>query len=169
VSRGRGGRRLALVGVVALVLALLGGCRWSDDVTGRDCTGAGCDDHVSVRLTGTGLAFGDRIAVELCLDDRCGRAEGELEQTSTVGTGTTDLGSGTRMDAWLDGDLLVLVLEAGEPGSLRGFDGLLRVDVRSDGAEVAAFTETVSPAQFHPNGPDCEPTCWIVRLERSAV
>ena len=140
-------RRTALTILAALVL--LGGCGFSP----IGCTQAGCESGVRFTLAQDLLAETE-YQVVACVDDRC--AEGVLE----VGP-NTDGSDGPLSLAIGDTDTVFYSL-----GQLE-LNGEHQVALRVQAADGELLAEWEGLAEFErtqPNGPMCEPTCWLAEV-----
>ncbi len=138
---------------VAVVFAtsFVAGC------TDGACTEAGCRDGLNVVLeTGEERQIKGPLAAEMCLDDRCYTARGEISKRRGVGEGP-----------------LVVFAYGGELSaelSLAGRDldeqteHSLTLSIRVARGPAREYETDFTFDKVQPNGPDCAPTCLFAHL-----
>lgn len=139
----------AVLGLAVLVGGLLTGC---------GCTQAGCESQVIFHLTAD-LRNGVAYDVEACLDDDCSTATIEVP---VVGGDEpfTGLEEGGIL-LLTDSDEIHLTLPEGDYGGAHR----VSLDVRtSDGDVVVTVDEQTDFERYRPNGPLCEPVCWLAEV-----
>lgn len=134
---------------LALLVAslLLGGCGFAP----FGCTAAGCESGVLFTLE-RDLVTGSEYRVVACVDERC--AEGGL-QVGPDADGT-------------DGPLsLVVGTDVADTIFYRLDEGGHRISLTVHAADGELLVEWEGTAEFgrtQPNGPWCEPTCWLAEV-----
>ena len=131
------------------------------------------------RISSAGLRPGERVHLNLCLDEDCATAEGRLgsmrdgflPNKPVVYADDVDLGARGDIHAYLDGDELVVEVDAqyDDHADLAG-EGVrdFRLEVFRQGSNRDAAINIDTEAPFdrqQPNGPDCEPVCWRADLD----
>jgi len=129
---------------------------WGTQSSPHLCTLIGCDSAVIFQVP-VDLEVDIAYDVEACVDDVCERqvlrvplpADGPF-------TGTTQ-GS---ISLFIDTDTITYTLGDRElPG-----DHHARLTVRRDGDPIVEDETDVQFARTQPNGPGCEPVCWIAEV-----
>lgn len=124
---------------------------------GIACTLAGCSDGVWLNL-GPREAYGslEQLSLRVCFGDDCS------ENQISVGACVTPVTDASGQESCVPG-----VTTAGaRPTTPFGPDPqTISVTVTDDSGKTwISTTQQVSTTPFHPNGPDCSPTCRVVRL-----
>ena len=121
-------------GALALVAAL-SGC---GAFTPHGCTAIGADPGVTVTLAGNGWTV--PLTVEVCVTDNCSSSPAVTSTAHAIFIRNTGLTSRKPTD-------VVITVRA------------------EDGTILAPPTHSiVSPNEFQPNGPGCEPTVWVAAV-----
>lgn len=126
----------------------------------ESCTDVGCGSGVTFHL-GYDLQRDRTYVWEACVDTHCWPATLRHSGTDESVSRSDPLG---RLEMVVDDDILGLTLPEDE-----NWDGehtvTLRMDWHEDGRrERIRFESTVEFEAFHPNGPRCEPTCWVAEV-----
>jgi hypothetical protein len=135
---------------ILLAAVLLGGCGFSP----FGCTDAGCESGVQFTLD-RDLVTGTEYRVIACVDDRC--AEGALE----VGPDSDGTDGPLSLVVGTDADTVFYRLDELQ------LSGTHRVSLTVHAADGELLVEWEGTAEFErvqPNGPLCEPTCWLAEV-----
>lgn len=136
-------RRTLLGLAVAAVLLVGGGC------SPFGCTDAGCESGVLFTLDG--LGFDTEYRVTACVDDRC------VDGTLGVGDGEDGTDGPLSLVIGTDADSVFYRLDRHLAGTRTAS---LTVHT-ADGELLVEWEGTTEFARIQPNGPLCEPTCWL--------
>jgi hypothetical protein len=142
-------RRTWLSILVASVL--LGGCGFSP----FGCTEAGCETGVLFTLE-RDLVTGTEYRVVACVDDRCAEGALEVGPDSDGTDGALSLVVGTDV-----ADSIFYRLDERRP------EGEHRISLTVHAADGELLVDWEGTAEFErvqPNGPWCEPTCWLAEV-----
>ena len=140
-------------GWLALLVAsvLLGGCGFSP----FGCTAAGCETGVLFTLD-RNLVTGTVYRVVACVDDRCAEGALEVGPDSDGTDATLSLVVGTDV-----ADSIFYRLDERRPS------GEHHISLTVQAADGELVVDWEGTAQFElnqPNGPWCEPTCWLAEV-----
>lgn len=148
---------MAKIVLLLVLIAPVAGCNLLDLVP-RGCTAAGCESAVVFDLEAD-LQAEVSYQITACFDGRC--EEGVL----TVPPPADGPFTGTSLGALsIDTDSDSVTLALGE-GDFAG-DHAVQLTVRTASGDVIARSDEVVEFQPNqPNGPGCEPICWLARVD----
>ncbi len=123
------------------------------------CTDAGCESGVRFTLDDD-LVTGTEYRVVACVDDQC--VEGTLE----VGPDSDGTDGPLSLVVGADSDTVFYRLDERQVSGTHAVSLTVRT---ADGELLAGWEGTAEFVRMQPNGPNCEPTCWLadVLVERS--
>jgi hypothetical protein len=141
--------RRTLLAVPVAVL-LLGGSGCSP----FGCTDAGCESGVRFALD-RNLVMDAKYRVVACVDDEC--AEGVLQ----VGNGAD--GTDRALALVIGAEQDTIFYRLGE-SQVRGTHDVSLTVHAADGELLVAWEGTAEFQRMQPNGPLCDPTCWLAEV-----
>jgi hypothetical protein len=116
------------------------------------CTAEGCESGVLFTLDG--LGFDTQYRVRACVDDRC--VDGALQ----VGGSADGTDGALSLVIGVHSDTVFYRMDQHLAGT-RSASLTVRA---ADGELLAEWEGTVEFVRTQPNGPFCEPTCWLAEI-----
>ena len=147
---------MSRLSVALLIIAMMTGCELLEPAP-RVCTDIGCESAVTFRLP-VDLEVNVPYEVEACIGELCERATLSVPLPDDGPFTGVTIGAITLQT---DTESITLSLGSREVAGVHR----ARVTVSTDGEPIAEGDEDVEFERGQPNGPGCEPVCWVAEVD----